>query len=485
VSVVAAPLTKKPLVNVRRLTHVYQTPTEELVALRDFNLQLTEAERVVAVVGPTGSGKTTLLNLLAGLDTPSLGAVWVDGRDLATMSDKERDEYRRRQVGYAWQRAEQSVWPQLSAFENVLMPMLGALRSRRRRRDRAAGLVEAVGLGRHRTRLPAELSYGDVRRLGLAVALANHPRLLLADEVTAGLDDDAGDQLLADLNGLLRELDARAIIVAHGRHLPRQVDRIVPLPYPRPVTPPVWRGRRRPGSRSKRPSERPYVRKDVLIAESVSRWLPSPEGPSQVVRDVNLRVGESEMVAVLGGSGAGKSTLLALCGGLDEPDAGSIAIAGQRLTGLRGAVRETLLQRQLGWVMDTRPPVQITPIESVALAAKISGCSWPEASRVAPVALAATGLQERATTPVGRLSGGEQVRVAVARALVRAPALVIADEPTAQLDILTSMDIIELLREAADSGIAVLLATHYPVLAEIADRVLVMTDGTLREVRRR
>jgi ABC-type lipoprotein export system ATPase subunit len=119
------------------------------------------------------------------------------------------------------------------------------------------------------------------------------------------------------------------------------------------------------------------------------------------------------------------------------------------------------------------------------LAAKISGCSWPEASRVARVALAATGLQERATTPVGRLSGGEQVRVAVARALARAPALVIADEPTAQLDILTSMDIIELLREAADSGIAVLLATHYPVLAEIADRVLVMRDGTLREVRRR
>src|SRR5207302_10755097 len=84
----------------------------------------------------------------------------------------------------------------------------------------------------------------------------------------------------------------------------------------------------------------------------------------------------------------------------------------------------------------------------------------------------------------GQLSGGEQARVAVARALVRFPALIVADEPTAQLDILTSTDIIDLLREAADSGIAVLLATHYPVLAEVADRVLVMRDGTLRELRR-
>jgi len=221
-----------------------------------------------------------------------------------------------------------------------------------------------------------------------------------------------------------------------------------------------------------------------LIAESISRRLPTPEGPLQVIRNANLRVGEGEMVAVLGSSGSGKSTLLALCGGLDEPDTGRITIAGQTLSGLPGPARERLLQRQLGWIMDTRPPLQVTPVESVTLAARISGSSCPEAGRLARAALAATGLQGRANTPVGRLSGGEQIRVAVARALARAPALVIADEPTAQLDIITSMDIIELLREAADSGTAVLLATHYPVLAEVADRVLVMTEGTLREVRR-
>jgi ABC-type lipoprotein export system ATPase subunit len=485
VSTVLRASNQKSPVNVRKLTYVYRTATEELVALRDFNLRLADAERMVAIVGPSGSGKTTLLNILAALHKPTAGAIWVDGRNLATLSDKDRDEYRRRHVGYAWQRAELSTWPQLTVFENVLVPMAGKFASPLQRRYHVAVLLEAVGLDRYYRRLPTELGYGDVRRLGLAVALANSPRLLLADEVTAGLDDEAADQLLADLSGLLKALDARAIIVAHGRHLPRHVDRIVPLPYPRPVVPPSWAGREHQRSRSKGLIGGTNVSNDVLLAESVSRVLPAPEGSQWVIRNASLRVREGEMVAILGPSGSGKSTLLALCGGLDEPDVGRIAIAGQTVTRLSGPGRERLLQRRVGWILDRAPPLHITPVESISLAARIAGSSRREAERVARLALAATGLQDRADTPVGRLSGGEQIRVAVARALARAPALVIADEPTAQLDIITSMDIIELLREAADSGTAVLMATQYPVLAEVADRVLVMSEGTIREVRRR
>ncbi|HXM55468.1 MAG TPA: ATP-binding cassette domain-containing protein [Candidatus Dormibacteraeota bacterium] len=468
------------LVNVRRLTHVYRTPREELVALSDLNFQLVEPERV-AIVGPSGSGKTTLLNILAGLETPPRGAVLVGGRDLATLTERERDEYRRTRVGYAMQRVELGVWSQLTVLENVLLPMLGVVPSERERRDRAGELLEAVGLGERTQRMPAQLGYGERRRLALAVALGNHPRLLLADEVTAGLDDEAGDRLLSDLSALLRRLGASAVIVAHGRHLPDHVDRIVPLPYPRPV--PLERTQRR--SQATRHGELVLPQnREVLVAESLSKRLPSPEGPVEVVRDASLRVRAGEMVAILGMSGVGKSTLLGLCAGLDEPDSGVVTLAGQRLTGLRGEAREALLQRSLGWVMGARPPTQVTPLESVALAARIGGASAPEASRLARVALAATGLEERGAAPMGQLSGGEQARVAVARALVRFPALIVADEPTAQLDILTSTDIIDLLRYAADSGIAVLLATTYPVLAEAADRVLVMREGTLRELRR-
>jgi ABC-type lipoprotein export system ATPase subunit len=468
---------ERALVSVRRLTHVYHTRGDELVALNDLNLQLAEGERI-AVVGPSGSGKTTLLNIIAALEMPSRGAVHVAGRDLATLTENERDEYRQRQVGYAYQRVELGVWSHLNVFENALLPMFGVVREDERR-DRAAELLGAVGLADRLTRLPEQIGYGERRRLALAVSLANHPRLLLADEVTAGLDDEAADHLLADLNDVLTRLGTSAIIVAHGRHLPRHVDRIVPLPYPRPVAS-TTRPRRQIGPQP----DLPNGQRPVLSVESVSRSLAGPDGPVDVVRDVTLRVAEGEMVAILGISGAGKSTLLSVCGGLDEPDAGRVTVDGQQVTGLRGAVREEVLQSSLSWVMGARPPVQATVVESVVLAARISGAPDYEAERLAEVALGATGLRERAAATIGELSGGEQVRVALARALARYPKLIIADEPTAQLDILTSTDIIELLREAADSGIAVLLATHYPVLAEVADRVLVMRDGTLHELRR-
>src|ERR671932_2776065 len=113
----------KLTVDVRRVTHVYRSGDEELIALRDLNLQLAEGERI-AVIGPSGSGKTTLLNLLAGLETPTDGMNWVHGRNLGTLSEQDKDEYRRRELGYAWQQAERSVWPQLTVLENVLLPML-------------------------------------------------------------------------------------------------------------------------------------------------------------------------------------------------------------------------------------------------------------------------------------------------------------------------------------------------------------------------
>jgi len=471
------------LVDVRRLTHVYQTPTEELVALRELNLQLGEAERL-AIVGPSGSGKTTLLNILAALETPTGGTVQVGGRELAAMSERERDEYRRREVGYAWQRVDLGWWRHLTAIENVQLPMVGVVTSWSERRDRARALLEGVGLGRRLTKVPAELGYGERRRLALATALGNYPRLLLADEVTAGLDDEDADGLLTDLNALLREHGTSAIIVAHGRHLPRRVDRIVPLPYPRSTKLAVRTRRAGQVGPSRRQGAPPGARRDVLVADSISRQMPGPQGPVEVVRAASLRVRAYEMVAVLGGPGVGKSTLLALCAGLDEPDTGTVKIAGQQVTGLNGAAREALLQRTLGWVMGARPPVQATPAESVAVAARIAGESADEATRLAGKALAATGLEDQATARIGQLSSGEQVRVAVARALVRFPLLLIADEPTAQLDILTSSDIIGLLRKAADSGIAVLFATQFDVLAEVADRVLLMTPGKLRELRR-
>jgi putative ABC transport system ATP-binding protein len=222
---------------------------------------------------------------------------------------------------------------------------------------------------------------------------------------------------------------------------------------------------------------------DVLQADEVSRWFPAGGRQVWAVRRASLRIAEAELVVLLGRSGSGKSTLLSLCGGLDRPDVGRVIVGGRDVAALRDAAREAFLQRTVGWVCQNAGLLSLlSAAENVTLAARIAGEAEPEAARLAALALEATGLAQRADHREDELSGGERQRVALARALVRAPALLIADEPTAQLDGRTAAGILGLIREAADSGTAVLIATHDEQVAAIADRVLRMEDGTLTEM---
>lgn len=223
---------------------------------------------------------------------------------------------------------------------------------------------------------------------------------------------------------------------------------------------------------------------DVLVAEGLVRAFESPGRRVVAVRRASLRVARRELVAVLGRSGSGKSTLLALCGGLDRPEQGRVRVNGWDLAALSETDRRTFLQREVGWVFQAPMLVPVlTAAENVAIAMRIAGEREAEADRTTRAALEAVGLEERADRPAEELSRGERQRVALARALARAPSLVIADEPTAQLDSATAADILSLLRDAARSDVAVLLSTHDEADAAQADRVLVMEEGILRDPR--
>lgn len=183
----------------------------------------------MAVVGPSGSGKTTLLNILAGVARATEGRVEVAGQDLGSLSEHELERYRRQVVGYLWQQSEAGLWPGLTALENVQVPMLGGDGSRRQRRDRAAALLDLLGLHGYGGRRLSELDYGERQRLALAVAMANQPRLLLCDEPTAELDGPTAQTLLADLATLLRSLEVGAVMVTHDPQLERFVDMVVQI----------------------------------------------------------------------------------------------------------------------------------------------------------------------------------------------------------------------------------------------------------------
>ncbi|MDQ6773290.1 MAG: ABC transporter ATP-binding protein, partial [Candidatus Dormibacteraeota bacterium] len=215
---------------------------------------------------------------------------------------------------------------------------------------------------------------------------------------------------------------------------------------------------------------RPVTDRPVLLARGLCRSFASGDSVVRAVAGADLSVDEGELLVVLGRSGAGKTTLLTLCGGLDRPDSGSVTVGGRDVAGLRGAARDLFLQRTVGWVFQAPGLLPLLSAEeNVALGLRLAGSSEAEAAAMARRALAGVGLSGRARHRGNELSGGEQHRVALARALAKAPALLIADEPTSQLDTETARGILALIREAADSGTAVLLATHDRAAAEVAD----------------
>lgn len=221
---------------------------------------------------------------------------------------------------------------------------------------------------------------------------------------------------------------------------------------------------------------------DVLIAGGLSRWFEAAGTRVHAVRGASLRVGEAEVVAVLGRSGAGTSALLAMCGGLDAPDQGRVFVTGRDLAELAGPEREAFLRRTVGWVLQ-RPALLplLTVEENVSVVLRIAGEPAAESARAARTALDAVGLRGRAGQRGSDLSAAEQRRAAVARALVKAPALLVADQPTAHLDGRAAAEVLDLLRAAADSGTAVLYATQDEAALGAADRVLVMEAGALSE----
>jgi putative ABC transport system ATP-binding protein len=191
------------------------------------------------------------------------------------------------------------------------------------------------------------------------------------------------------------------------------------------------------------------------------------------------------MVVVMGRSGSGKTTLLSLAGGLDFPDEGRVVVAGQDVGELRGEALDRFRRDTVGWMFQTSGLLPLlTAVENVALALRLQGCTEEASDSAAAAALEQVGLQARAHHRSYELSGGEQQRVALARALVKKPRLLLADEPTGQLDTETARGVMTLMRSVPDGRASVLVATHDEGLAELADRVLQLRDGQLHEVAR-
>ena len=208
------------------LVKIYKTKDLEVLALQGLDLNIAAGE-LMAIIGNSGSGKSTFLNMIGGLDRPSAGKLNVDGKDLFKLSEQELVDYKRSTVGFVWQNNARNLVPYLTALQNIQLPMIFS--DERKRRDKALELLELVGLSNKKHHRLNQLSGGEQQRIAIAIALANSPKILLADEPTGAVDVQTGSYILDVFRELNKSMGQTIVIVTHDRQLSKKVNRVVAI----------------------------------------------------------------------------------------------------------------------------------------------------------------------------------------------------------------------------------------------------------------
>lgn len=214
------------IIQADNLVKIYKTKDIEVVALQGLDLSVEQGE-MMAIIGSSGSGKSTFLNMLGGLDRPSAGKLYVDQKNLFSMTDKELIDYKRRTVGFVWQNNGRNLLPYLSAYENIMMPM--ELNSIKERKERADMLLDMVGLTKKKNNRMQEMSGGEQQRIAIAIALANSPKVLLADEPTGSVDTKTSNYIFDVFKRMNQELGITIVIVTHDVSLSKKVQRVAAI----------------------------------------------------------------------------------------------------------------------------------------------------------------------------------------------------------------------------------------------------------------
>ena len=509
-------------VEIRDVFRIYSTPEGDAAALQGLSLSVQDGE-VLTVLGPSGSGKTTLLRILAALEKPSAGAVHVLGSDLRTSGARELARYRSTILGYLDQHYTRALDPALTVRDLVALRLRAQGVSAEMRRHRTEELLEVVGLGDRWNARPGELSGGEQQRIALCAAVAHRPKLLLADEPTGELDRSNANVVYAALRELTVATGCSAVIVSHDSAATAIADRSIRIRDGRVseestaafggdelvvigrggwlrlseellhgagirsralarleedrvvIVAPEPAARTDSLSSQPRSASAPSATAIIAEAENLSKTYADGAKIRTVLDGLTASFESGRLHAVTGPSGSGKTTLLHLLAGLALPSAGDVRVLGTSLPRLSRSARAEVRRKHIGIVTQQ---VHLIPFlsarENVELGLAIRGRSASDGSLSTQFSL--LGLVERSSQLAGRLSAGEQLRVALARSLAAEPRLLLIDEPTSRLDEANAQLVTTMLADlACERDVAVVCATHDPLLIEQADVELDLT----------
>ena len=465
----------------------YRTASGEVRALKGLSAEVP-ASALLAVVGPSGSGKSSLLRLIAGLDRPTSGTLVVEGTSVHDASARTLRRFRRATVGYLFQRPSDNFLPHLTVGEHLRLAR--GLTHRPPRIEQEA-LLSTLGIEERVDHLPSELSGGEQQRAAIAEVLVGGATIVVADEPTAELDSTSASHVMDTMVELARA-GVTFVVATHDRSVMRRADTALELDH----------GMRRsstsapadPADRSSATAFRPAA--NAAEPDRADRWRPPvtstvrrPELPfvleanglskayrrgDEVVHaldDVSLTLRAGELVGLVGRSGSGKTTLLNVIAGWEHADGGTIDRVGTH-SAIPGWDELAVVPQKLG-LFD-----ELSVRENLEYPARLHDRLEELGGRVDEL-MEDLGIAHLAARYPKETSLGEQQRTAVARALVLAPTLVLADEPTGHQDAVSERRVLEAFGRAAAEGGSCLIATHNASLAPRLDRVLEMADGRL------
>lgn len=212
------------LIEIKDLRKVFEVEDERIVALNRINLKIEEGE-ICCVLGTSGSGKSTLLNILAGLEKPTLGSVYIDGVDICKLNEKQLALFRQNNLGFVFQ--SYNLMTTMTAMENVAMPLMFKGVNKRKRDKMAVRMLKAVKLGNRLNHRPSQMSGGQQQRVGIARAFVSHPKIVFADEPTGNLDSHTTQEVMEIMINMARKHHETLMIVTHDRDIAQYADRII------------------------------------------------------------------------------------------------------------------------------------------------------------------------------------------------------------------------------------------------------------------
>jgi len=496
------------IIRIKNLGKSYHTGDGPFTALKDINIDIHRGE-FLGIMGKSGAGKTTLLNMISGVSTLTSGEVRFypkndpNGVSIQTLDENELALWRGQNLGIVYQSFE--LLPSLNLIKNVMIPpdFLGTYHPMTSK-EKALELLEMVEIAEHAYKIPAHISGGQKQRVAIARALVNDPPVIIADEPTGNLDSVTAETIFQLFEKLVAQ-GKTVVMVTHDqsltprftRHLrisdgelvdPHLKSATIPLEKPGDKqaqtvgsTPVVINSSQGNGHGKEKANTASTPDHPAILLKAVDKTYENAAGRFIALKSIDLTLNYGQFVSIVGKSGSGKSTLLNMITGIDHPTSGEVTVGNQDIYKISESKRAMWRGRNMGVVFQFFQLLPtLTLLENTMLPMDYCNVyAFNERPARAMELLKLVGLEEQAHKLPGSVSSGQQQSAAIARAMATDPPIILADEPTGNLDSRAAETILSLFEKLADQGKTIMIVTHDPSITSRTDQTIILSDGEI------